>query len=139
MILSILLSLIFIVLAIIHFNWVLGGAFGFDASLPTNANGKRVLNPSKIDSAIVGLGLTVFACFYIYKLGFIKYQLPNWISIFGSWIIPAIFLLRAIGDFKYIGFFKRIHATKFSKLDTNFFSPLCLIISVVGIVIQLYY
>ena len=139
MILSILLSVIFIALAIIHFNWVFGGAFGFDASLPTNANGKRVLNPSKTDSAIVGLGLTVFACFYIYKLGFINYQLPNWILIFGSWIIPAIFLLRAIGDFKYIGFSKRIHGTKFSKLDTTFFSPLCLIISVIGIVIQLYY
>jgi len=137
MILSILLSIILIGLGLIHFNWVVGGTFGFAESLPTKESGERVLNPKKIDSAIVGIGLTVFGIFYILKSGIIEYNLPDWILKYGSWIIPIIFLLRAIGEFKYVGFFKSVKKTDFGKLDTKLFSPLCLIIGVFGIVIQL--
>ncbi|WP_317130658.1 DUF3995 domain-containing protein [Psychroserpens sp. NJDZ02] len=52
-------------------------------------------------------------------------------------MIPLIFLLIAIGEFKYIGFFKSIKKTDFGKLDTKLLSPLCLIIAIFGIVIQL--
>lgn len=137
MILSILLSLILIGLGMIHFNWVIGGKFGFTESLPTKENGERVLNPKKIDSAIVGIGLTVFGIFYIFKSGLIEFNLPEWIMKFVSWIIPLIFLLRAIGEFKYVGFFKSVKKTDFGKLDTKFFSPLCFIIGIFGILIQL--
>lgn len=137
MILSILLSLILIGLGLIHFNWVIGGEFGFSESLPTKESGERVLNPKKIDSAIVGIGLTIFGVFYILKSGIIDYNLPEWTMKYGSWIIPSIFLLRAIGEFKYVGFFKRVKKTKFGKLDTKFFSPLCLVIGIVGIIIHL--
>lgn len=137
MILSILLSIILIVLGLIHFNWTIGGDFGFSESLPTKESGERVLNPKKIHSAIVGIGLTVFGIFYILKSGFIEYNLPEWIMKYGSWLIPILFLLRAIGDFKYIGFFKSIKSTDFGKLDYKLFSPLCLIIGIAGIIIQL--
>ncbi len=137
MILSVLLSLILIGLGMIHFNWVIGGKFGFEESLPTKENGERVLNPKKIDSAIVGLGLTAFGIFYIIKSEIIEYNLPEWIMKYGSWIIPTIFLLRAIGEFKYVGFFKSVKKTDFGKLDTKLFSPLCLVIGISGIVIQL--
>ncbi|WP_366946859.1 DUF3995 domain-containing protein [Desulfosporosinus nitroreducens] len=43
--------------------------------------------------------------------------------------ICFIFLLRAIGNFKTIGFFKKRTGTKFSLWDTFLFSPLCLIVS----------
>jgi hypothetical protein len=137
MILSILLSLILILLGMIHFNWVIGGKFGFEESLPTKENGERVLNPKRIDSAIVGIGLTAFGIFYMLKSGLIEYNLPEWIMKYGSWIIPTIFLLRAIGEFKYVGFFKSVKETDFGKLDTKLFSPLCLVIAISGIIIQL--
>ncbi len=100
MILSFLLSLILIGLGIIHFNWVVGGKYGFAESMPTKENGERVLNPKKIDSAIVGLGLTAFGLFYVFKSGIITNYLPDWITEYGGWIIPSIFILRAIGEFK---------------------------------------
>lgn len=137
MILSIVLSIILIGLGLIHFNWVFGGEFGFSESLPTKESGERVLNPKKIDSAIVGVGLTVFGIFYVLQSGLINYNLPEWITKYGSWIIPIIFLLRAIGEFKYVGFFKSVKKTDFGKLDTKFFSPLCLIIGILGMIIQL--
>ncbi|MBJ6367935.1 DUF3995 domain-containing protein [Snuella sedimenti] len=137
MIISIILSLILIGLGLLHFNWVIGGTFGFSASLPTKENGDRVLNPKKIDSAIVGIGLTAFGFFYILKSELIEHNLPEWIMKYGSWIIPIIFILRAIGEFKYVGFFKSVKKTDFGKLDTKFFSPLCLIIGIFGILMQL--
>lgn len=139
MILSVILSGIFLVLALIHFNWVIGGTFGFAASLPTNENGERVLNPKKIDSAIVAIGLTTFAFFYAFKSGILQYNLPEWILKYGGWIIPILFLLRAIGDFKYVGVFKKIRKTTFGKIDTKLFTPLCFTIAIFGIFIQLYY
>ena len=139
MIFSILLSIILIGLGLIHFNWVVGGKFGFSESLPTKESGERVLNPKKIDCAIVGIGLTGFGIFYVLKSGLIEYNIPEWIMKYGSWIIPILFLLRAVGEFKYVGFFKSIKKTNFGKLDTNFFSPLCLIIGILGMIIQLIY
>ena len=130
MILSILLSILLIGLGLIHFNWVVGGNFGFSESLPTKESGERVLNPKKIDSAIVGIGLTAFGFLYLLKSGVIEFIIPGWIMAYGSWIIPIIFLLRAIGEFKYVGFFKKIKKTEFGKLDTKLFSPLCLIIGI---------
>lgn len=137
MIISILLSIILIGLGLIHFNWVIGGKFGFAESLPTKKSGERVLNPKKIHSTIVGIGLTTFGIFYILKSRFIEHNLPEWIMKYGSWVIPILFLLRAIGDFKYIGFFKSVKSTDFGKLDYKLFSPLCLIIGILGILIQL--
>ena len=137
MILSILLSIILVGLGIIHFYWVVGGKFGFAESLPTNENGKRVLNPNKFETAIVRIGLTAFGVFYFIKSGLMEFNLPEWIMNYGSWIIPILFMLRAIGEFKYIGLFKSVKTTDFGKLDTKFFSPLCLAIGLMGILIQL--
>ena len=73
----------------------------------------------------------------MFNSGIISYDLPDWIIKYGGWIIPIIFILRAIGEFKYVGFFKRIKQTEFGKLDTKFFSPLCLTIGLIGILIEL--
>ena len=40
-VLSMQLFIIFIVLGLIHFNWVFGGKWGFEIALPTKDNGKE--------------------------------------------------------------------------------------------------
>lgn len=129
--------MIFFILGGIHFNWVFGGEFGFAEALPTKENGERILNPRKIDSAIVGIGLSAFALFYFLRSGIVDYDLPEWLLKYAAWIVPSIFTLRAIGDFKYVGFFKKIKSTVFGKWDTKLFSPLCLLIVILAIIIQL--
>ncbi len=137
MIWSLLLSVIFFILGMIHFLWAFGGKYGFEQALPTNEQGQRILNPGKFDSAIVGLGLIIFGSFYFLQSGFTELIPPVWAIKYGGWIIPSIFLLRAIGDFKYVGFFKKIKQTSFGRRDTRIFSPLCSIIATVGFGIQL--
>ena len=137
MILSIVLCVILMGLGTIHFYWAIGGKFGFSESLPIKENGESVLDPKKIDSALVGMGLTVFAIFYVFKSGLMEYHLPEWIMLYGGWAIPILFLLRAMGEFKYVGFFKSVQKTEFGKLDTKLFSPLSLIIGILGVLVQL--
>jgi len=135
-ILSIISFSILTILGLIHFNWVFGGKWGFEQSIPTKENGEKLLNPKKIETAIVGIGLILFGLIYLIKTGLINVSIPMWITNYGYWIIPSIFILRAIGEFKYVGFFKQIKNTEFAKADSKIFSPLCLIIGIIGILIQ---
>lgn len=133
--LAILLIVIFSILALIHFYWASGGVWGFESVLPTNEQGQQMLSPQTFDSIIVGSGLTLFAAFYWIAFISANRKLPFWVRKIGLWAIPLIFGLRALGDFKYIGFFKKIKSTEFAKSDTLFFSPLCLIIAIVGFIL----
>jgi DNA-binding LytR/AlgR family response regulator len=54
---------------------------------------------------------------------------------YGDWAIGIIFLLRAIGDFKYFGFAKRIRHTDFALYDTKIYSPLAFAIATASFVI----
>ena len=136
--LSLVQSIIFFVLSLIHFSWVLGSKWGFEKALPTNLEGIKVLNPSKFDSAMVAVGLLLFAIFYLLKGDFISLSVPSYILRYAGWTISAIFILRAIGDFKYIGFFKSVTGTEFASLDTMIYSSLCLGLGIIGVVLEVY-
>jgi hypothetical protein len=136
-ILSIILFVIFSALGLIHFYWLSGGKWGLEKALPTKKNGEKAIEPPKIATVIVGIGLISFGLIYLIKTGLFNFQVPNWIITYGSWIIPSIFILRAIGDFNYVGIFKKIKNTEFAKADSKWFIPLCLTIGILGILIQI--
>ncbi len=132
---SIILGILFLVLSFLHFYWAIGGDWAFSKVLPTTIAGEPLLAPTVMDSIIVGLALLIFSIFYCIKSTIIAIKLPNWLTTILSWGVPLIFSIRAIGDFKYIGFFKEIDTTTFGQLDTSFFSPLCLFIAVTGFIV----
>ena len=107
-ILESILIITFLVISIIHFYWLFGGLKGLNKALPTDEKGKRVLHPGKIETIIVSLGLLFFSFYYFTKVGIFEIELPQLIALYSGWIISAIFILRAVGDFKYVGFFKKI-------------------------------
>lgn len=128
---------ILLLLSALHFHWAFGGSFGFEAALPTTTDGKRVLNPKKIDSAVVGFGLLFFAIIYFLKSSATNFELPSLISDYGLWLIVVIFFARSIGDFKYVGFFKKVKGTDFANMDNKFYAPLCLFLAISGLIIEL--
>ncbi|WP_341227953.1 DUF3995 domain-containing protein [uncultured Arcticibacterium sp.] len=132
-VLTILECSILLILGIIHFNWAAGGKFGMEGAVPTTEKGESVLNPGAKDSLIVGLGLTVFALYFAVSGGLISVKLPVWVAKYGGWVISIIFLLRAMGDFNYVGFFKKKRNTKFHKMDTKLYIPLCLTLGLIGL------
>ena len=136
-VLTLLESTILLLLAGVHFNWAFGGKWGFESALPTNEQGKKVLNPRWFDSFIVALGLTLFAAYFLIKAGFLSVKIPTWLLHHFGWIIATIFLGRAAGEFKYVGFFKKIKTTAFASADSKYFSPLCFLIAILAIAIQI--
>ena len=40
--------------------------------------------------------------------------------------MALLLLLRAIGDFHLVGFFKTVRGSRFAWLDSSLYSPLCL-------------
>ncbi len=136
-ILSVILLVIFTALGFIHFYWLFGGKWGLEKVIPTKDNQTPPPSIPRFATLIVALFLLLLGLIYLAKSGLINLQIPNLITTYGYWVIPSIFILRAIGDFKYVGFFKKIKHTEFAKADSKWFAPLCLIIGIFGVLIQL--
>lgn len=134
---EVILFIIFMLLGVLHFYWVFGGKWALDTAIPTDEKGEMLFKPGKMATLVVALGLFLFGLFYLSVGGFISVSLPGRLSGYTEWIIPGIFLLRAMGDFKYSGLFKKVNQTKFGKKDTLIFTPLCIIIGVLGLLIVL--
>ena len=128
-------TIIFLLLSILHFYWSFGGTLWYEDVLPTNSRGTNKLNPGKMASLMVSFGLLVFALITIANRGFFDKYLNRKYFRYGALAIALIFLLRAIGDFKFVGFFKTVDKTGFATNDTMFFSPLCLFVSLLSLLI----
>ena len=50
-------------------------------------------------------------------------------------MLALVFALRAIGDFRYVGFFKSLGDDPFRTWDTWLFSPLCLAIGLAALTV----
>ena len=127
----------FLALSIIHFYWSAGGSIGYSSSLPADENGNILLAPTTVDCILVGVFLLLFAIVYTQNPSNSNSKILKYFIKFGQWIIPIIFLIRAIGEFKYVGFFKEVTTTEFAQMNPLRFSLLCLTIGCVGIFIAL--
>ena len=121
--------IIFSAISLFHFYWALGGELWYEEVLPTNSMNTKRLNPSTTAALIVAFGLLIMALVTVGCQGLFDKYLNRKYFRYGTLLISLIFLLRAIGDFKFIGFFKTVTETRFGINDTMFFSPLCFFIS----------
>jgi Protein of unknown function (DUF3995) len=121
-----------LLLAMIHIYWGFGGKLALKNALPTNLqdNGKVLFQPSMFATFVVAFGLLVMAYILVVDTHIFALKLPISIQNYGLKIIAAIFILRAIGDFKYVGFFKKIKVTEFGQMDSKFYSPFCFYLGV---------
>jgi hypothetical protein len=134
-ILGIVLAVIFALLSFLHLYWAGGGRFGRGAAIPT-AGGQRLLHPSPFGTILVAAALFAAMLVVLGRLKIWGAVVPRWIFYLGTWVISLLFLLRTIGDFRYVGFFKSVYGTDFARWDTILFSPLCLFIAVAAFLIS---
>ncbi|WP_261306113.1 DUF3995 domain-containing protein [Paenibacillus andongensis] len=111
----------------LHVFWAFGGQWGSRVVIPAaSGSGELTFKPSTIATLIVAF-LLFIAALLLSIQGRLLPSLPSfpWIK-WGCWVCVFVFGLRAIGDFKYIGLFKRVKLTRFARYDTFLFTPLCL-------------
>lgn len=130
-------AIIFLFLAFLHIYWAFGGTWALENALPVCSSGERALSPSKTGTFIVGIGLAIFAFITVANTGIVGRFIPMDYIHIATYFIAAIFSLRAIGDFKYIGMMKSVKGTGFAKEDNRTYIPLCLLISLFSLSIPL--
>lgn len=84
---------------------------------------------------VVAVGLLLFAIITIDNAKVFLMKIDSRYVRYGDLFISILFFIRAVGDFKFVGFFKSIRETSFAKMDSKFFSPLCLLISSISFLI----
>ena len=84
---------------------------------------------------LVGGILLIAAGIFLWHTGLISVALPDWIHVPGVWAVSVVYLARSIGEFCYLGFFKKVRHTDFGRLDTLIYSPLCLLVATLGLII----
>ena len=127
-IVAILIAVAFVVLAVLHIYWALGGEIDIRKVIPV-VEGKPVFTPGVLGTFIVAGVLICFAMVAL-ALGFydtmpVNYQV--YLKIIG-FAVGAVLVLRAIGEFRYVGFFKRVRGSDFATYDNWFYSPFCLLV-----------
>ena len=119
------------ILAAVHLFWALGGKWGKDAAVPQTATSKTpVFRPGKFATLLVAVALAVAAALVAVRVGLLSLGIPDWLPRLGCTLLALVFLARAIGDFRYVGFFKRVKGSRFARLDSMAYAPLCLFLAV---------
>jgi hypothetical protein len=111
-----------------HVYWAAGGKAGRTGTIPSLSE-RPVLKPTPATTTAVAFGLAAMAAWLGVGIGWPG--LPAFPALHllvqaGVWLMAAVFALRAVGDFRYVGFFKSVRDSRFARLDTMFYSPLCI-------------
>ncbi len=120
---------VFIGLSLVHVYWLVGGPVGRLAAIP-EMDGKPVFQPSAVATLVVAMVLALCALLIAATAGVVMLPLPKFVLVWLTRALALGLLLRAIGDFRLVGFFKRVRSTRFARLDTAVYSPLCLALAI---------
>ncbi|MBP1989664.1 DUF3995 domain-containing protein [Paenibacillus eucommiae] len=113
-------------ISFLHVYWAYGGHWGIHATIPSKAGEhKPAFVPGKLGTLFVAILMLIVCFILLIQGGYIPFFSASTIIRIGCIVSASVFFLRAIGDFKYVGFFKRINHTVFARNDTWLYSPLC--------------
>jgi len=112
-------------LGLIHFYWALGGSYAKNGAIPSSASGKPVLSPRPFVTAAVGAALFAMAGL-VGAAGLVATPTSSLLVKVPTALLAFVFFARAVGDFRYVGFFKSVKGSLFALRDTYFYSPLCM-------------
>lgn len=124
-VIGIVLASIFTFLGGLHLYWAAGGQVWIKGAAP-EIEGKGDFSP--------GVLATLFVAGALFALGILSFTMGfhlsemAWLG-WSGWSAAGLFFIRAVGDFKYVGFFKKLKSGLFAKRDRQIYAPLCLGIS----------
>ncbi len=120
---------VFVALSLVHVYWLVGGEVGRLAAIP-EIDGTPVFQPSTLSTFVVAMGSAMCALLIAATAGILTLPLSHAVLAWLTRALAVVLLIRAIGDFRLVGFFKRIRDSRFARLDTVVYSPLCLALAI---------
>jgi hypothetical protein len=127
---SLALAIVFAALAALHVYWAIAGGAAevASAAIPTRTDGAPLFRPSARSTLAVAAALIAAAVVVLGRGGVFAFDIPAILYRVGAWGLAAVLLLRAIGDFRYVGLFKRERRSAFARWDSAVYSPLCAVL-----------
>ncbi|WP_408098094.1 DUF3995 domain-containing protein [Peredibacter sp. HCB2-198] len=126
---SVAASVILFILAALHWYWFFGGKKGLLVVVPTNSKNVPLFSPSPLSTLTVASLLTFLGILLLLRIGFVLSSPFKKLSFWIVAVAAVAFLARAVGEFKYLGFFKKQRGSEFAKWDSWLFSPLCCVLA----------
>lgn len=114
-------------IALVHVYWALGGRIAKSAALP-EIDGRPAFTPRGPLTLLVAAALSLAALLLAVTGGVVEVPLPRSGLRLLTFGLALVFVARAIGDFRLVGFFKRVKGSRFATLDSLIFAPLCLLL-----------
>ena len=123
-----LVVVVLVSLSLLHVYWGFGGRLAWLSVLP-EVESRPLFVPTAAQSFGVATALALAALVLAGAAGLIVVPVSNGLLRIGSYGVAAVFALRAIGEFRHVGFFKRNRGTRFARMDSWLYSPLCFLIA----------
>jgi Protein of unknown function (DUF3995) len=114
-------------LGALHIYWAVGGQRGKAVSVPQVGAG-RAFNPSPLATLVVAAALFLSVIIVLARAGILSTSIRSSQFMLPAVLVGFVFLARAVGEFRLVGFFKSVRGTPFARWDTFVFSPLCLVL-----------
>lgn len=142
----------FLAISLLHVYWAAGGKWGSTAAIPripssgSAEKGEQSLpdaypkmvnafSPGPAITLFVACGLAMIALLVTLRAGLLGDPVKHWTLQASIIVVAIVMLVRAVGDFRLVGFFKTITNTRFAHLDSLYYSPLCVLLGIaLGIV-----
>lgn len=123
---------------VFHLYWAMGGRVGADTVIPRRPaaeGGEPLFHPSPLGTFSVALFLGEVIGLSVAVGRGADITLPwAWARLLLA-VCGLVFVVRAIGEFRYVGFFKRIKDSRFAYWDTRLFSPVVLLMGLACLVL----
>jgi hypothetical protein len=116
---SITLFTIFLSLSGIHIYWAFGGQWGNGAVIPTKDNHTKVMMPGLVPTLIVATGLLGFGLLILIESRLLNFNLPQWLSKYGLWVMAGILSSGQSGTFAMSVFSRNTDAQNLDKTIRN--------------------
>lgn len=111
------------VLGAVHVYWALGGRRGAVAAIPQRET-VPLFSPTRAATLTVALLLLGAALLVVARVAYHGDAVPSWALAAAVGTVGTVCALRAVGDFRWVGFFKRHRTGPFARRDTWLYSPL---------------
>ena len=118
-------SAILLGLAGLHVFWAAGGRALQSGTIPER-DGRPLFQAGPRSTLVVAAGLAA-ASVAVLSAGTTNHLRKP------TLVVAALFALRAMGDFRTVGFFKRRNQSRFAWRDSRIFSPLCGLVSALSL------
>lgn len=123
------------VIGLLHVYWALAGTGAGTSAMIPEVDGRPAFKPGRAATLAIAMLLEIAAALVALQGRLFTIDgLPPALIRVGASGVALVLAARGVGDFRLAGISKRVRGTRFARLDSLVFTPLCFALAA-GIVV----